>query len=108
MFKLNRSNSDYFFLLDYRAFIIACCRKAGIICICQERRKSFTFVQPDSEMNMIGKIAKVLLFPLISRSTFPSVFCMMPIPGSIQGKWFNFPVMVVFFIHSEAGRHTQS
>ena len=57
--------------------------RAGRICICQKGKKSFTFVQTDSEFYVIGKIAKVSLFPLTSQSTFPGAFCLMPIPGSI-------------------------
>ena len=70
--------------------------------------QSFRFVQQESNMHVIQKPAKVLPFPLIGRSTLPDLFCLMLIPEGIQSKWFNLSVMVIFFIHSEPGRHKSS
>lgn len=68
--------------------------------------KTFRFVQPGSNSHAVKKpkTAKMLPFSLISRSTRPDLFCLMFTPESIQSKWFNLSVTVIFFIHSEPGR----
>lgn len=56
-------------------------------------------------MYMVQNPAKMFPFALVNRSTLPDLFCLMFIPASIQSKWFELSVMVIFFIYSEPGRH---
>lgn len=45
------------------------------VCVGDGGNHSFSFVQQDSNIHAVQKPAKMLPFPLISRSTLPDLFC---------------------------------